>query len=102
MISSVLSLLQANDHAFPFCTHHDLVLGKLEVAHGYLVFAIPCCIENGLINKILYVCTGESRGSPCYHRKINIIRKRRLSCVHLENLFPSFYIGKRNYDLPIK
>ena len=95
-------LLFADDHALALGAHHDLVLGVLEVHHGDFFLAQAGRIERCLVDEVLDIGAGKSRGPACNHFPVDVLGNDGLAHVHLEDLFPSLHVGQGHDDLPVE
>jgi hypothetical protein len=72
VISRVALLLVANDHAAPLRTHHDLVLGQLQIEHVDFFLVIPSCQQSRFVYEILQVRAGKPGRGSRQHADVHV------------------------------
>src|SRR5215467_15583742 len=102
MISCVPFLLVANDHATPLGTHHDLVLGQLEVEHIDFFLVTTGCQQSRFVYEILQVRAGKPGRGSRQHADVHILRQRHLSNVHLQDTLSPLDVRSWYHNMPIE
>ena len=95
-------LLLGHGHGAPLGTHHDLVLGILELDLRDHALRAPRCEQSGFVDEVREIGTREAGRSARNGLRVHIRRERHLAHVHAQDLFAADDIGVRHRDLPIE
>ncbi len=102
MVCGVSFFFITDDHALALGPHHDLVFRLFEIRVFKTFLVVTRGKKRCLINEILEVRAGKSRGSAGNHREIHIIGNRHLFGMDLEYAFPTLYVRHRHQNLSVK
>ena len=94
--------MQRHDHRAPLGAHQDLVLGELEVGHLDLFLVAPRGQQGGLVDEVLEIGAGEARRRARELAYIDVIGKRHLARMDLENSFAAPDVGARHHDAAVE
>ena len=83
-------------------SHHDLVLGVFEFAHGDDALVAPRRHQGGLVDEIHEIGARKPRCAARDRLKIDVGRQRHLADVNLENPFPADDVRVRHHDLAVE
>src|SRR5210317_911231 len=91
-----------NNHGAPLSSHHDLVLGLLEVSTGHFILVGTCRKQSSLVNQIFQVSTGKPRRSLGDYLKFDITTQRHFAGMDLEDFQAATNVGPRHDHLAIE
>src|SRR5436309_3272184 len=95
-------LLEADDHGAPLGTHHDFVLGDLEVVHGDPVLVLARGEERRLVDQILEVRAGEARRLAREQLDVYVLAVRHPAGLKFQDTFPALHVGARHDHAPVE
>ena len=102
VIGGQLLLIIGHDHGFPLGTHHDLVLGILELGHTDDTLAATGSQQCGLVHQIGEIGTGEAgrtAGNGPWH---HVSSERHLAHMDFKDLFTTGNIRVRHHNLTVE
>ena len=102
VIGSRFLFVLGHDHRAPFGTHHDLVLGFLELEHRDEALALACRKKCRFVGEVREIGTRKSRRAARNRAQIDIGGKRQFLGVDFENLLATLDIGTRYDDLTVE
>ncbi len=95
-------LLLGHDQGASLGTHHDLVLGILELGHRHDALAASRRHKSRFVDKVHEVRPRETRGATRYGLQVDIGGQRHLAHMHLQDAFAADDIRVRDDDLTIE
>ena len=102
MIGGHLLLIVGHDHGAALRSHHDLVLGILELLHCNEALGAARGQQGGFVDQIGQIRTGETGRTARNRAAIDIGRQRQLLHMHAQDLLTALDIGTRDDDLTIE
>ncbi len=87
-----LLLFLGHDHGLALGTHHDLVLGLLELLHVDHALVAAGGEQRRFVDQVGQVGTGEARRAAREDGGVDVGRQRHLAHVHLQDLLAATHI----------
>ena len=85
-----------------FRTHHDLVLGVLELGHGDDALVAPRRQQGRFVDEVHQVRAGEAGRSTGEHLQVHVGRERHLADMDAQDLLAADHVGVRHHDLAVE
>ena len=102
VIRGVAALVFAHDHAAPFRTHVNLVLGVFKITHVHLLLVAARRKQRSFVDQIGQICTREARRAACQHISAHIVVQRHLAHMHFQDLLAALDVGQTHHDLTVE
>ena len=95
-------LCSRHHHGAAFGTHHDLVLGALEIEHHDKATAQTCGAQSRFVHKVCKVRTRETGRAARNDAQVHVRPKRCFAGVHTQDFLAAFDVGITDGDLTVK
>ena len=96
MVGGQKLVLVLDDSAASFSSHHDLVLGPVEIPRSNPGFALPTSMDCGLVDQVFQIRARETGSTPRKHGEVDIRTDLHVLHVVSQDINPSANVWQVN------